>query len=95
MACPRRSQRCRGPDDDFEDPVSDRADQQRLGTVAGSVHADMISVVPDQVAGALRDGAPVVALLDYIQEHTGRDSVEVNLEIVRGNCRLAAAALSA
>jgi pseudouridine-5'-phosphate glycosidase len=29
-------------------------------------------------------------LLDYIHEHTGRTSVEVNLEIVRGNCRLAA-----
>ena len=29
-------------------------------------------------------------LLDYIHEHTGRRSVEVNLEIVRGNCRLAA-----
>jgi pseudouridine-5'-phosphate glycosidase len=29
-------------------------------------------------------------LLDYIHEHTGRSSVEVNLEIVRGNCRLAA-----
>jgi pseudouridine-5'-phosphate glycosidase len=30
-------------------------------------------------------------LLDYIHEHTGRRSVDVNLEIVRGNCRLAAA----
>jgi pseudouridine-5'-phosphate glycosidase len=29
-------------------------------------------------------------LLDYIHEHTGRRSVDVNLEIVRGNCRLAA-----
>jgi pseudouridine-5'-phosphate glycosidase len=29
-------------------------------------------------------------LLDYIHEHTGGRSVEVNLEIVRGNCRLAA-----
>ena len=29
-------------------------------------------------------------LLDYIHEHTGRSSVEVNLEIVRGNCRLGA-----
>jgi pseudouridine-5'-phosphate glycosidase len=29
-------------------------------------------------------------LLDYIHEHTGRTSVEVNLEIVRGNCRLGA-----
>jgi pseudouridylate synthase len=29
-------------------------------------------------------------LLDYIHQHTGRQSVDVNLEIVRGNCRLAA-----
>jgi pseudouridine-5'-phosphate glycosidase len=28
-------------------------------------------------------------LLDYIHDHTGRSSVEVNLELVRGNCRLA------
>jgi pseudouridine-5'-phosphate glycosidase len=30
-------------------------------------------------------------LLAYVHEHTGRRSVEVNLEIVRGNCRLGAA----
>jgi pseudouridylate synthase len=29
-------------------------------------------------------------LLDYIHEHTGHASLEVNLEIVRGNCRLGA-----
>jgi pseudouridylate synthase len=29
-------------------------------------------------------------LLEYIHEHTGRASVEVNLDIVRGNCRLGA-----
>jgi pseudouridine-5'-phosphate glycosidase len=29
-------------------------------------------------------------LLEYVHEHTGGTSVEVNLEIVRGNCRLAA-----
>jgi pseudouridine-5'-phosphate glycosidase len=29
-------------------------------------------------------------LLDYIHQHTDRDSVRVNLEIVRGNCRLGA-----
>jgi pseudouridylate synthase len=29
-------------------------------------------------------------LLDYIHEHTGRTSVAVNLEIVRGNCELGA-----
>jgi pseudouridylate synthase len=30
-------------------------------------------------------------LLDYIHEHTDRTSVSVNLEIVRGNCKLGAA----
>jgi pseudouridine-5'-phosphate glycosidase len=29
-------------------------------------------------------------MLDYIHEHTDRASVSVNLEIVRGNCRLGA-----
>jgi pseudouridine-5'-phosphate glycosidase len=29
-------------------------------------------------------------LLEYIHEHTGRASVAVNLDIVRGNCRLGA-----
>ena len=29
-------------------------------------------------------------LLDYIHEHTDRESVAINLEIVRGNCRLGA-----
>jgi pseudouridine-5'-phosphate glycosidase len=29
-------------------------------------------------------------LLDYIHQHTDRTSVLVNLEIVRGNCRLGA-----
>jgi pseudouridine-5'-phosphate glycosidase len=29
-------------------------------------------------------------LLEYIHEHTGRTSVDVNLEIVRGNCELGA-----
>jgi pseudouridylate synthase len=29
-------------------------------------------------------------LLDYIHEHTDGASVSVNLEIVRGNCRLGA-----
>jgi pseudouridylate synthase len=29
-------------------------------------------------------------LLDYVHQHTGRASVEVNLEIVRRNCTLGA-----
>jgi pseudouridine-5'-phosphate glycosidase len=29
-------------------------------------------------------------LLDYIHEHTDRTSVAINLEIVRGNCKLGA-----
>jgi pseudouridine-5'-phosphate glycosidase len=34
-------------------------------------------------------------LLDYIHSHTHGSSVDVNLEIVRGNCRLAAGIASA
>ena len=34
-------------------------------------------------------------LLDYIHSHTEGTSVDVNLEIVRGNCRLAAEIASA
>jgi len=41
-------------------------------------------------AAAVRGKDITPFLLDYIHEHTGRASVEVNLEIVRGNCRLAA-----
>ena len=41
-------------------------------------------------AGAVRGKEITPFLLDYIHEHTGRASVAVNLEIVRGNCRLAA-----
>jgi pseudouridylate synthase len=39
---------------------------------------------------AVRGKAITPFLLDYVHEHTGRTSVEVNLKIVRGNCRLAA-----
>jgi pseudouridine-5'-phosphate glycosidase len=41
-------------------------------------------------AASVRGKAITPFLLDYIHEHTGRRSVEVNLELVRGNCRLAA-----
>ena len=42
-------------------------------------------------AAAVRGKDITPFLLDYIHEHTGRTSVAVNLEIVRGNCRLGAA----
>jgi pseudouridine-5'-phosphate glycosidase len=41
-------------------------------------------------ASSIRGAAITPFLLEYIHEHTGRTSVDVNLEIVRGNCRLAA-----
>ncbi len=41
--------------------------------------------------GAISGKAITPFLLDYIHSHTSGTSVEVNLEIVRGNCRLAAA----
>ena len=41
-------------------------------------------------AASVRGKAITPFLLDYIHEHTGRTSVDVNLEIVRGNCRLGA-----
>ena len=42
----------------------------------------------DKASVSGRDVTPF--LLEYIHEHTGRKSVDVNLEIVRSNCRLAA-----
>jgi pseudouridine-5'-phosphate glycosidase len=41
-------------------------------------------------AGSVRGKDITPFLLEYIHELTGRSSVAVNLEIVRGNCRLAA-----
>jgi pseudouridylate synthase len=41
-------------------------------------------------AASVRGQDATPFLLDYIHEHTSGSSVEVNLEIVRGNCRLAA-----
>jgi pseudouridine-5'-phosphate glycosidase len=45
-------------------------------------------------AASVRGKAITPFLLDYIHEHTGRASVEVNLAIVCGNCALAAAIAS-
>ena len=41
-------------------------------------------------AASMRGKEITPFLLDYIHEHTGRSSVDVNVEIVRGNCALAA-----
>lgn len=41
-------------------------------------------------AASVRGKAITPFLLDYIHHHTGRTSVGVNLDIVRGNCRLGA-----
>jgi pseudouridylate synthase len=41
-------------------------------------------------AGVVRGKDVTPFLLEYIHEHTGRASVAVNLDIVRGNCRLGA-----
>ncbi len=41
-------------------------------------------------AGSVRGKDITPFLLEYIHEHTDRTSVAVNLEIVRGNCRLGA-----
>ena len=41
-------------------------------------------------AASIRGKEITPFLLDYIHEHTGHTSVSVNLEIVRGNCRLGA-----
>ena len=41
-------------------------------------------------AGSVRGKAVTPFLLEYMHEHTGRASVAVNLDIVRGNCALGA-----
>jgi len=41
-------------------------------------------------AAAVKGKAITPFLLDYVHDHTDGGSVDVNLEIVRGNCRLAA-----
>jgi pseudouridine-5'-phosphate glycosidase len=40
--------------------------------------------------GSVHGKAVTPFLLDYVHQHTDRASVDVNLEIVRGNCRLGA-----
>jgi pseudouridine-5'-phosphate glycosidase len=55
------------------------------------VHDRMLAEALDAAQErSVRGKAITPFLLDYIHEHTGRLSVEVNLEIVRGNCRLGA-----
>lgn len=56
-----------------------------------ALHDRLLAEALDAADAAFVRGKEVTPfLLDYIHEHTGRSSVEVNLEIVRGNCRLAA-----
>ena len=57
-----------------------------------AVHDRLLAEALDAAeAAAVRGKAVTPFLLDYVHEHTDRASVEVNVEIVRGNCRLAAA----
>jgi pseudouridylate synthase len=57
-----------------------------------ATHERLLAEALDAAATAsVRGKAITPFLLDYIHEHTGRTSVSVNLEIVRGNCRLGAA----
>jgi pseudouridine-5'-phosphate glycosidase len=56
-----------------------------------ALHDRLLAEALDAADAASVRGKDVTPfLLDYIHEHTSRLSVEVNLEIVRGNCRLAA-----
>ncbi len=55
------------------------------------LHDRMLAEALDAAdAAAVRGKEITPFLLDYIHEHTGHASVDVNLEIVRGNCRLGA-----
>ncbi len=54
-------------------------------------HDRLLSEALDAADAAAITGKEITPfLLDYIHSHTGGTSVDVNLEIVRGNCRLAA-----
>jgi pseudouridine-5'-phosphate glycosidase len=65
-------------------PVSEQLDPE--------LHDRLLAEALEAADAASVTGKDVTPfLLDHIHEHTGRRSVEVNLEIVRGNCRLAAA----
>ena len=56
-----------------------------------ALHDRLLADALDAAEGASVRGKEITPfLLDYIHEHTGRTSVAINLEIVRGNCRLGA-----
>jgi pseudouridine-5'-phosphate glycosidase len=56
-----------------------------------ALHDRLLAQALDAAEAASVRGKEITPfLLDYIHEHTGRTSVSVNLEIVRGNCRLGA-----
>jgi pseudouridine-5'-phosphate glycosidase len=56
-----------------------------------ALHDRLLAEALDAAQAASVRGKDITPfLLDYIHEHTGRVSVAVNLEIVRGNCRLGA-----
>ncbi len=56
-----------------------------------AVHDRLLSEALEAAqAGSVRGKEITPFLLDYIHQHTDRTSVSVNLEIVRGNCRLGA-----
>jgi pseudouridine-5'-phosphate glycosidase len=56
-----------------------------------ALHDRLLGEALEAAEGASVRGKDITPfLLDYIHEHTGRTSVTVNLEIVRGNCRLGA-----
>ena len=56
-----------------------------------ALHDRLLAEALDATAAASVRGKEITPfLLDYIHEHTDRSSVAVNLEIVRGNCKLGA-----
>jgi pseudouridine-5'-phosphate glycosidase len=56
-----------------------------------ALHDRLLADALEAAEGAAVRGKEITPfLLDYIHRHTGRTSVAVNLEIVRGNCRLGA-----
>ena len=56
-----------------------------------ALHERLLAEALDAAAAASVRGKDITPfLLDYIHEHTDRTSVAVNLEIVRGNCKLGA-----
>ena len=56
-----------------------------------ALHDRLLAEALDAAAAASVRGKEITPfLLDYIHEHTDRSSVAVNLEIVRGNCKLGA-----